>query len=209
MPRLIPPAEFAKKLETLERNVREAGYFLEQGTVEYPVAEMDLPEGYRLLKARKVYKGKLGEDQIKIRLVHGNEIVYAVNLNVLDGVIKGKHCTQVLVWRSDNDDYEDVLTGFARKMFDHFIEEYVVIVSDDEQTESGRRFWKGRISNALRKNRSVCFTDMNELDEDMINVLSPISSEQEFVDKWYDHGWGGDEHYKDRLFVISKDQLTN
>lgn len=207
MPRLIPPAEFARKLESFERNVSEAEYFLKQGTVEYSVPSITLPTGYSLLQSAKEHTGKCGEEQIKIRLVFGDEIIYAVNLNILDGVVNGKHCTQVMVWRSVNDDHEDVLTGFARKMFEHFVEEYVVIVSDDEQTTDGRRFWQTRILNALRKGAFVYFTDMNELDDDKINIIHHVASQEEFNDKWYDHGWGEAEEYKDRLFIISKDEL--
>ena len=207
MPQLIPPAAFAKKLETFEQNVSEATYFLEQGTIEYSVPGIALPDGYCLLQSAKDHFGKLGEKQIKIRLVYGDEIIYAVNLNILDGIINGKHCTQVLVWRSINDEHEQVLLGFARKMFEHFIEEYVVIVSDDEQTSEGRRFWQARISNAFRKAMFVYFTDLNELDDDKINVIHPIETESDFTAKWYDHGWGQGEEYKDRLFIISKESL--
>jgi hypothetical protein len=208
MPRLIPLAEFAKKLESFERNVSEASYFLEQGTAEYPVASIALPKGYRLLCSSKDHKGKLGENQIKIRLVHGDEIAYAVNLNVLEGIVNGKHCTQVMVWRSLDDKHEDALTGFARKMFEHFIEKYVVIVSDDEQTVDGRRFWQGRILNAFSKKMFVYFTDMNELDEDKDNIVVQIETAEEFTAKWYDHGWGESEEFKDRLFVISKEAIA-
>jgi hypothetical protein len=207
MPRLISSARFNQKLRKASYNINEGKKFLIEGTASYAVPNLSLPAGYRLLKSIKNHYGKNGEEQIKIRLMCGEHIVYAVNLNIVSNVINHKSCTQVLVWRTFKREHDHVLAGFANKMFDHFLDRYIVIVSDTEQTQDGRRFWDNRITNMINAAEFVYFTDMNDLDDDLVNNIHQIDSEEEFLNKWMDHGWGEGEEYKDRLFVISKESL--
>lgn len=205
MPKLIQNAEFSRKLWNPERNHEDAKYFLQQGVTAYSVAGLNVPEGYRLLISLKSYK-KDGSEIKKIRLIYdgGNapEIVYAVNLAIGDNVINGKHCTQVIVWRTMNEAHEESLFMFVNKMFFHFIDKYVVIISDTEQTEDGRTLWTKRISEAFQRGLDVYFVDLNKLNSDLVPVLNHVETVESFRDIWADHRWGKSEDYKDRLFVI-------
>lgn len=213
MPKLILSAEFNEKFTDLERNHAAIQDFLIRGVVDYHVDGLRLPANYRLVKSRNVSRMN-GDDVIKIRLIaehtetHEYEIAYAVNLVIRDDILEfNQHCTQVLVWRSDRRRHRTALIDFATLMFEHFTSEYIVIASDTEQTNDGRRFWQARIIDALEDDKFVYFINHNDLTEGMIPVLNHIASEREFLDVWFDHGWGVDEEYKDRIFLISSDLL--
>ncbi len=211
---LIQDAAFNRKLIDDGLNQEQAALFLEKGTELYHVPTIDLSkfDNYELLISAVDHKYE-GQECKKIRLIHfgenGPEIVYAVNLVLCDHVYKGKHCTQVMVWRKAGKAHRAVLRDLPMLMFEHFIQEYVVIVSDDEQTEQGRGFWVNRVYEAIEDNMHVYFVDLNELSDDLVPVLNPIHTVQEFNDVWNDHGWGKTEEYKDRLFVISTEDIAN
>lgn len=207
MTELIPPIEFTRVFEEFESNVSEIGCSFKQST-NYFAPSISLPEGYRLLQSSNVHTGKPDTEQIKIRLVFGDEVIYVVNLNVLGSVVNGKHCAQMMIWRTLDDAHATALIGFGRKMFEHLVEEYVVIVTDSKQTLVSRNFWEARIANAFKNSVRIYYTDMNELDGDMINIVHRVHSQEEFYNIWFDHGWGQTEEYKDRLFIISKNELS-
>lgn len=206
MTELIPPIEFSRIFEEFESNVSEIRSSFKQST-NYFAPKLSLPEGYRLLQSSNVHTGKPNMEQIEISLVFGDEVIYVVNLNVLSSVINGKHCAKIMVWRTFEDAHEAVLLGLGRKMIEHLVEEYVVIVVDSKTTLESRRFWQARIVNALKDSIRIYYTDMNELDGDMINIVHRVHSQEEFYNIWFDHGWGQEE-YKDRLFIISKNELV-
>lgn len=212
MPKLIPDAEFSKKFSGLERNHDDLNHFLSKGVEDYYVEGISLPEGYRLVKSRQDATHTNGGELIRIRLIYSNEgvqeTIYAVNLVLLnDLLVSNRHCTQIMVWRSPYERYEEVLFRFAKKMFLHFIQEYIVIASDSEQTSAGRRFWQVRIIEALSRGENVYFLDCNDLDDNKVAILHRIESEAVFNEVWFDHGWGVDDEYKDRLFLISRDLI--
>ena len=210
MPRLISNASFDEKLSDLDRNYTDAEYFLSEGVVDYPLPseEVILPANYRLVKSAKAHTYNGGE-LIKIRLIaDGSEIVYAVNLCILDDIVNEKHCTQVMVWRSSRRQHRSVITGFAASMFEHFSETFVIIASDTEQTHAGRQFWKDRISDAIEDGKHVYFLDHAELDDDFVPKLNKVTNFSNFISVWFDHGWGEGEEYKDRLFLISLNPLN-
>ncbi|MGF1905287.1 hypothetical protein [Aliivibrio salmonicida] len=209
MPRLISNASFDEKLSDLDRNYTDAEYFLSEGVVDYPLPNEDvvLPGNYRLVKSAKAHTYNGGE-LIKIRLIaNDNEIVYAVNLCILDDIVNEKHCTQIMVWRSSKRQHRSVITGFAAVMFEHFSESFVIVASDTEQTHAGRQFWKDRISDAIDDEKYVYFLDHAELSDDFVPQLNEITSFANFISVWFDHGWGPGEEYKDRIFLISLNPL--
>ena len=212
MPSIINMAAFTAKFAQLELNTSDTKAFLAKGVKDYVVDGIVVPTGFRLVEAKApaMYDGF---PMIRIRLVDYRIegipiIVYAVNLMIRNDLcIDNRHCTQVLVWRSPQPKYKKVLNDFATIMFDHFCESYIVIASDTSQTNDGRRFWESRILEAFDYSRFVYFADHNELGDNLIPRLNHIPNTTEFYEKWFDHGWGEGEEYKDRLFLISTSDL--
>lgn len=214
MPSIIKMAEFSQKFASLDLNSDDTKSFLAKGVDDYVVEGIVVPDGFRLVQAKRHVMHD-GFPMIRIRLIdmriEGTPIVvYAVNLMIRNDIhLDHQHCTQVLVWRTPQPRYKTVLRDFATIMFDHFCENYIVIASDTSQTNDGRRFWEARILEAFDNGRFVYFIDHNELDEDMIPLLTLVESESAFYKTWFDHGWGEGEEYKDRLFLISTTDLQN
>jgi hypothetical protein len=216
MPRIINNANFEEKLTRLDRNISETETFLEKGTSPYFVDGVNVPDNYLLVKANSARPNNNGGEIESIRMIHQDPetgtrtIVYAVNLNIdSNSTIKDQYCSQILVWRSTSVRHRNATSEIPSAMFFHFIEKYVVIISDTEQTNAGRRFWELRINDALDQNKFVYFTDFNDLDDDLNHTFDRIFDENEFNTKWMDHGWGESEEYKDRLFLISSKDFAD
>jgi hypothetical protein len=95
----------------------------------------------------------------------------------------------------------------AKLIFAWLLETYEIVVSDNEQTSDGRRFWEYRISEAIADpDYEVLIWDGTKEDDE----LTLIQNTDEFVSKWSPYAWGTDpDVHPHRLLVISKIKPTN
>ncbi|WP_340616922.1 hypothetical protein [Xenorhabdus entomophaga] len=199
MPYLIPDAEFNRKLHTSERNREHTKTFLENGAKDFTFPGFIAPYGYRFVKSLK-------QDQFRMITTGDNpETVYAVMLTFRKDIIIDKEtCTQIMVWRTFSAEHQDAASGFPRQFFKYLLENYSIIVTDEEQTGDGKRFWQVMIAWSISTKYHVYVSDGTEIDR----PLTQISSMDELIGKWEAFCWGHDaEVHRHRLIVISKNDL--
>jgi hypothetical protein len=63
-------------------------------------------------------------------------------------------------------------------MFTHFLQKYIVMITDKQQTADGKRFWENRIVQAFQEGFFVYFCDKNSGE----NKLQPIESSDDFFE---------------------------
>ncbi|WP_151994186.1 hypothetical protein [Buttiauxella massiliensis] len=198
-PRLISDADFNRKLNAPDRNREHTLAFLAKGVEPFSLPGYVPPAGYRLV---------VSLDGKQCRLLKDDITAYAVKIVTGKFVVPGKqHCTQVMVWRTFMPEYQDALQGLAKRIFAWLLEMYEIVVSDNEQTADGRRFWEYRITEAIADPRfEVMIWDGTKED----NELTLIQNAEEFVSKWSPYAWGTDpEIHQHRLLVISKIKAAN
>jgi hypothetical protein len=120
------------------------------------------------------------------------ETVYYVELE--KDTVDMKSVTQVKVWRHMIDSGVD---GMAARVFDYLVEKFGTIVSDDIQTQLGKRFWIKRMVEADSKGYEVGLinTELNTTDW----------KQEESIQKWIqdrENAWGWDLYHL--RFVIKK-----
>jgi hypothetical protein len=193
-PRLISDAEFNRKLNAPDRNREHTQAFLDKGVKPFMLPGYVPPAGYRLV---------ISLDGKQCRLICGDITAYAVKIITGKFIVPGKaHCTQVMVWRTFLPEHQHALQGLAKLIFSWLLETHEIVVSDNEQTGDGRRFWEYRIAEAIADPRyEVMIWDGTKEDDE----LTFIESTEEFVSKWSPYAWGTDpEIHQHRLLVISK-----
>lgn len=195
MPFLIDDVDFSDLLKKPSTNKQTAKSFLAKYPRDYTIDDFDVPQGFRLVSVKSEKSIRL----IDIRDRVEPRIVYAVDIILTGEIINNRFCTQVMVWASPTN--EDMLIGLPRKVFNHFLAKYIIVVSDDEQTADGKRFWERRISNAFVDGNHVYYIDNEHSRE--------IQSVDEFFESFESIGWGKTESHKERVFAISKIQLLN
>lgn len=203
------------KLTTLSSNRQETAAFLETKTKDFLLPEFVKPAGYKVV-ANEATKQKEGVIQT-ICLIwsagENAEIVYKVKTIVRDepnAYLPLKKCTQLIVWRQIAGIHGHVLSCFAREVFNFLLQSYNVIITDEQQTPDGQRFWLDRIGEALvTADREVYYVDLNELDDNLVPVIERISSHEELMDNYCPKGWGADESHRNRAFIISKLNLVD
>ncbi len=198
-PRLISDADFNRKLNAPDRNREHTQVFLAKGVEPFSLPGYVPPVGYRLV---------MSLDGKQCRLLKDDITAYAVKIVTGKFVVPGKqHCTQVMVWRTFIAEHQAALNGLAKLIFAWLLETYEIVVSDNEQTADGRRFWEYRISEAIADPEyEVMIWDGTKEDDE----LQRITSEAEFVSKWSPYAWGTDpEIHQHRLLVISKIKSAN
>ncbi|MDE9494542.1 hypothetical protein KKJ09_13340 [Xenorhabdus bovienii] len=199
MPLVIDDADFNRKLRMPSKNTEHTEAFLANAVKPYVLPEYVIPNGYRLVKSLK-------KDQF--RMVTNDETpetVYLVELNFRNDIIIGKStCTQIKVWRTVSAQHQHAVSGFPRVFFKHLLDEYSIVVTDEQQTSDGKRFWETMISWALEVGFSVYASDGTEMDR----PLTAIGNLDEFYGTWDEFCWGYDKDvHTHRLVVISKSQL--
>ncbi|MDC9615365.1 hypothetical protein ABLB69_15515 [Xenorhabdus khoisanae] len=200
MPYLIPDADFDLKLSLLDKNVEHTKSFIEKGVIDFHLPEATIPNGYRFVKA-------LNKDEYRMVTTESGqpETVYAVKLLFRNDLVLNKEtCTQIMVWRTLSFKHQIAASSLPRVFFKHLLNSYSIVVTDEEQTGDGKRFWKIMINWALETNYHVYVSDGTEIDR----PLTQISSMDELIGKWEAFCWGHDaEVHRHRLIVISKNDL--
>lgn len=193
MPVLLDDVDFSDILRKPSSNKQAAKKFMAKYPKKYFVDGLEFPESFKLVSQSK---GK------KIRLVDVRDrteprIIYAVDIEVSDKKVGNKSCTQVMVWAHPAN--EDLFVGIAKKVFRHLLNEYIIVVSDDEQTFDGKRFWERRISDAFSDGNHVYYIDHG--------AITKIDSADDFFETYEPLGWGRDKEHLGKLFAISKDEI--
>ncbi|MEX6316134.1 hypothetical protein AB6G19_23330 [Providencia manganoxydans] len=202
MPYMIPDADFNKKLKITYKNVEATEQFLNEGVVDFSIPGYVVQHGYRFVKAMK-------NDQYRVIALGDKPItVYLVELRFRKDVVPGKTtCTQIKVWRSLEPEYENAIKYFPQNFFEYLLQKFSIVVSDEEQTGDGKRFWERMIRLTLKLGYMLYVADGTK-SEDWI--LSRIESADELAEQWDSFCWGDNQDiHKNRLLVISKNSLID
>lgn len=199
MPQNIEHAYFSEVLKKPSSNKQQAKRFLAKYPIDFAIEDIVLPDNFQLKSNKK---------QTEIRLIDKTDrenprIAYAVNIEITNEKINHKSCTQVLVWTSPEN--EDLLIGFPRKVFNHLLQKYIVMIKDKQQTADGKRFWERRIIQALNDNHFVYFCDNSSGNMQ----LQRIKNKDDFFEYFEPMAWGNDKQHQNKLFVISLSALTS
>ncbi len=200
MPRKISGTEFNQKLRINRRNVEDTLHFLAEGVSEFVLPGFVLPKGYRLVKSRT-------KDQYRL-IAEGEkpETVYLVELRFRRDIVIGKTtCTQVKVWRSSAYNHVEIIKDLPRQFFINLLNSYSIMVTDEEQTDAGQRFWETMISWAFSQNYFVYASNGEEEERS----LARIANMEDFYLNWIDVYWGKDKDiHPHKLVVISQSPLN-
>jgi len=197
MPQNIQQADFDAVLRKPSSNKIQAKRFLAKYSKPYSIKGISLPQNFEL---------KINKKKNSIRLIDKTDfdnprIAYAVDIEITREKINHKSCTQVIIWASPEN--EELLIGFPRKVFNHLLQKYIIMITDKQQTPDGKRFWERRIIQAFNDNYSVYFCDKNRSK----NKLQSISNKDDFFEIFEPLGWGNDADHQHKLFIISLNPL--
>ncbi|MBV7264124.1 hypothetical protein KCG43_19105 [Photobacterium sp. WH24] len=216
MPQLIPDddtAGFDMKLTTSASNKIETNVFLKNGPSAFAVPGYVVPHGYRLLIGAEKPAAE-GMEQTICLVADGQEpeTVYKVKMlvrNAPNAYLASKNCTQLIVWRTFDPRHRAVVTGFPRTIFNHLLDSHDIMITDEQQTSDGKRFWMERIADAISvPEQFVYYIDLDNLDDSLVPKIESIDTYDEFVDSYVSVGWGNDDNYRSRVFMISKRDLS-
>ncbi|QTL41801.1 hypothetical protein HGO23_18765 [Xenorhabdus budapestensis] len=199
MPYLIEDVDFNLKLRLSDKNIEQTISFLENGAKDFILPDFVVPYGYRFVKSLK-------QDQYRMITISDKpETVYAVKLIFRRDIVVDKEtCTQIMVWRTFSPEHQEAVSGFPRRFFRFLLENYSIIVTDEEQTGDGKRFWQIMIAWSMSVGYHVYVSDGGEIDR----PLTVVSSMDELIEKWDSFCWGTDaDLHRHRLIVISQEIL--
>ncbi|MGY0218524.1 hypothetical protein ACWJJH_14255 [Endozoicomonadaceae bacterium StTr2] len=140
------------------------------------IDQFRLEDGYRFVKVESaVLSRDTGEevDAFKLGLIHDatETIAYFVECHLVDLGLANP-VTQCTVWRSDEEEHEDAVSGFAGKVFEgYLLGQYDLIISDSIQSQMGMKFWMTRLKRAFKRNKFVYVVE----DNTHINQLATIT----------------------------------
>ncbi|MCU6236745.1 hypothetical protein KWH75_06640 [Morganella morganii] len=192
-------ADFNAKLKMPAKNIEHTELFIQQGADDFCLPGYELQHAYRLLKAKNKHQYRLIAESDK------PETAYLVELKFRGDIVYGKQtCTQIKVWRSVAPQHQEAVHNLPRKFFSHLLDEHSIVVTDEEQTNDGKRFWETMIQWAFVVGYHVYISDGTEEDR----PLSVVKNTDELYEKWESFCWGNDRDiHTHRLAVISKEQL--
>ncbi|BBG59094.1 hypothetical protein PRJH_0757 [Providencia rustigianii] len=196
MPRQISGAEFNYKLRDPQNNQAHTESFIRDGVVNVDLPGYVIPKGYRLVKSLK-------KEQYRLLSTDGiPETVYLLELRFRPDIIFGETtCTQIKVWRTVSHLHQTNIGDLPRIFFIHLLDSHSIMVTDEEHTRDGQRFWEIMISWAFHQDYYIYASDGTIEDR----PLTQIQNEAEFFSQWVNQLWGTDiDVYTHKLVVISK-----
>ena len=199
MPKLIPTAGFNRNLNLPSENNEQTKQFLIAGAQDFILPGYPAGKGYRFVKSIEKHHYRLITD--------GDvpETVYVVELRFRNDIVAGKTtCTQIKVWRTTADKHRFAVADLPRRFFSWLLDTCHIVITDEEQTGDGRRFWEVMISWALGAGFYVYVSDGGKQDR----PLFIIHDTESFFEYWSDFCWGHDpDIHTHRLIVISKTEI--
>ncbi|KAB7715720.1 hypothetical protein GBN32_00335 [Plesiomonas shigelloides] len=204
MPLLINEADFNLKLQVMGKNIDHTKEFLAKGTAPFVLPGYVVPIGYQFVKART-------SDQYRLitYLPDGSPItVYVVEVEFHEQITHPRRsCTQIMVWRTTDSRHDKAVRGLPQHFFSYLLDEHDIVVSDEEQTGAGRRFWHVMLDWAFSQGYHIYIAD-GTYDENFL--LYQVKNMDEFFEKWDPFAWGKDkEVHLHRRAVISKSMLNS
>ncbi|MGF1756656.1 hypothetical protein L4D76_01650 [Photobacterium sagamiensis] len=212
------------KLTTPSRNKEETGIFLSESPYPYEVPGFIEPQGYGLMRSRDkldadgtkftialIYTGRdntdytrLNEDECNAETVYKVTVLSRPSPNAYLAI---ENCSQVLVWRQIAGPHSAATRGLPTLIFNHLLDNHNIVITDDQQTEDGKRFWLDRMGESFTtSNKSVYFVDLNEVFESsMTPRVSHVATFHDLLEDYVPYGWGSTEEFKDRVFILSKE----
>ncbi|PHM49659.1 hypothetical protein [Xenorhabdus miraniensis] len=204
MPYLIPDTGFNYKLRHPKKNEEHTKAFLQKGVKDFELPNFDVPYGYRLVKSLKEHEYRM------VTISDNSETVYFVKLNFRkDIVLERETCTQIALWRTPRMKHQNAIGNLPRDFFKYLLSKYSIVVTDEAQTQDGKRFWEKMIDWAMVKGYRIYASDGTSDDGEMnCPPLTLISSMTEFYDRWDEFCWRNDKDvHTHRLIVISQNSL--
>ncbi|MBO2652701.1 hypothetical protein I6M49_04335 [Shewanella algae] len=215
MPQVIE-AGFDMKLTVPSSNKTETAVFLNAKPRNFVLPDFAVPAGYQLVASTPTRSAD-GEVQTICLIYLGvgkaeeAETVYKVKTivrNEPNAYFSSKNCTQLLVWRQVSGPHGKVLSGFPGTVFNYLLRSHDIMITDEQQTADGKRFWLDRMGESLTMaDRSVYYINLDELDQHMTPVVKRIQNFEELMEKYVPDGWGTDEEHRNRAFIISTQNL--
>lgn len=165
-------------------------------------AKHPVPPGYRLIRA----DNRANKFEIALLDDHTKAVVYYNEVFCLDWWnIENKPATQSFVWRSTHFSYKNIVRDLASNVFFNYIlENHVVMLSDREQSYSGRDFWLRQLSAALGMGFYTYHCEDQELKASLTLIPDQSTLNNLVNDIW---GVSDTDHFHNQLALISKKQL--
>jgi len=161
---------------------------------------LSILEGFDLIRV----DGREADNIFEIALVSKIEekVIYYNKVIILNDVhLNSRPATQILLWRTVDPKYKGLTAGLAEKIFfDYIIENYDIIISDNNQTEQGMFFWQTRLLQAIDKG---LFTYLYDFIKGNLLKLN-----RQILEEKTEEIWGEDETYQYQLAVISKFSIS-
>jgi len=208
MPTLLVPQDVAHEFDRYDLDASNGLLYAALNAAPHPtdlapLLAHEVPAGYRLVRIDNRLEPVAHERFEVALLCDTTHRVAYYNQVIVTGYQDLNHrpATQVLVWRSTAFQHEAVLHQLARAVFfDYLLENYDVLVSDNQQTYEGQRFWLTQMSRALGLQLFVYHyhlisTELVQLRQETdIQALRAVA-------------WGGEQDHAHHLVIISKLEL--
>ncbi|MCS3433069.1 hypothetical protein [Klebsiella sp. BIGb0407] len=200
MPKQIPEMDLNITLKIPSRNIDHTRQFLEDGVEDISLYGYAVQHGYRLLKAREKNQYRL------VTIGNKCETVYLAELFFRDDVVFNQaNCVQIKVWRTLSSEHNAAVKDLAKLFFANLLQQYNIVVSDEEHSSDGKLFWETMIDWSFKTGYSVYASDGSEINR----PLTPIQDMNAFYGRWdnFCRGTSSDVH-RHRLVVISREELV-
>lgn len=105
------------------------------------------------------------------------------------------------MWRTVSEEHDIATRYLPKSFFSYLLKTYSIVVSDEEQTGAGKRFWETMIDWAFTAHLNVYISDRTEENR----PLTVVKDTDDLYENWDAFCWGKDrDPHTHRLLVMSK-----
>src|ERR1700737_1250754 len=131
-----------------------------------------------------------------------NLVGYYIKYSVKRTKLHGMSVTQTALWRNLLVPSSENITRHV--FYDILLKEYPAIMSDQIQTDDGKRFWLDQLTKSLTRGYSVCLVDFNTRELQPIDTHADLRNLISTKSPW---AWASMKHRALRFMIYRKDAV--
>jgi len=191
------------RLLSRHKNYHNADMFLKSSVKPFYINNYETMPNYQLLQS----VNKVCDEKTVCLILereNANSIAFKASIRgteILNKSFDVNSYIQLSIYRSEWVEHQQALKGFSLKFVDSLLNKHHLVIPNEYQNDSTKRFWIKRLLEAYENHHSIFYIGYNQITDGCCGAFNCINNEDEFH-YCFSTYWGNSN--QKTMFIISK-----